>query len=539
MARDFAIALSLANLLFFVVWADLLPGSPAHYFIRFPPPRAAYAAAAVNVLVAATALFAAGRLVRRMRRPLVTRLAEVGFLLLVLTAANGLRLRVPALASPDTIEMIHGAGWYALPLLLVAGAMAAFLRWRHAVLRLAVGLVLVMAPFTVVTFGRAAWTWIRYERAFEHFEGTRATAVLARDEVKEPRVLWLVFDELDAHIAFEARPAGIELPQFDRLGNQSLVATDAHSPADDTLRSMPALIVGKSVIRAYPSGASDLMLHLAGSSRPVPWSRQENIFSRARSAGVSSGVVGTYHPYCRVIGHLLTTCSWHHWPRGVWAAAPATLLAHGLQIASAVPGARRVGLLQPLRTLTGSSWGRARRAQAIVSFQQSLAETIRMATHPGLRLVFAHLPVPHPPYIYERASGELRDSGASSYLDNLALADRALGDIRRAMVDAALWDRTSVLVTADHGYRADLWQAKIPENGEEAKAAAGSGGTHVPFIVKLACQSHAVEYSGRLNTIVAHDLILALLEGEIDNVASALAWLHARSEGTDRTARGA
>lgn len=59
------------------------------------------------------------------------------------------------------------------------------------------------------------------------------------------RIVWLVFDEADQRLAFGERAATLKLPEFDRLRSQSLFATIAYPPANQTLSSMPALINGK------------------------------------------------------------------------------------------------------------------------------------------------------------------------------------------------------------------------------------------------------------------------------------------------------
>ncbi len=78
-----------------------------------------------------------------------------------------------------------------------------------------------------------------------------------------PRVVWIIFDETDYRIAFEQRPGGVQLPAFDRLQAESLFATDAYSPADATLLSMPSLIIGRRVVSADAKNTSDLKLTFA------------------------------------------------------------------------------------------------------------------------------------------------------------------------------------------------------------------------------------------------------------------------------------
>jgi hypothetical protein len=59
--------------------------------------------------------------------------------------------------------------------------------------------------------------------------------------------------------------------------------------------------------------------------------------------------------------------------------------------------------------------------------------------------VLLHLPIPHPNGIYDRHTGQLATAG-SSYIDNLALADRCLAGIRRTLVESGQWDSATVVV---------------------------------------------------------------------------------------------
>lgn len=526
MFRDFAIALSLANLHFFAVWADLLPGAPAHYFMERPPPRVAYSAAASNVVLGATILWVAARFVRRLNHPAASALAQLAFLAVVAMAVNSIRLRIPTMAA-DWTAALGGSGYLfgkAAPYAAL-GALAVSLVWRRTVARLATVVVLIMAPFSLLTLGHAYWTWVRHDVAFTDFGTQQLAQPIVSASAPRTRVLWLVFDELDQRLAFESRPPGVDLPEFDRFSRQSISATNAYPPANNTLRSMPALITGRSVAEASPARPNDLWVHFEGSRSGVLWSGQDNVFSRARVAGVNSGLVGSYHPYCRVIGRALTTCSWQQWRRSAGSAASGTMLNQNLQLLETVPGAKRIGLIQPLRTLLATMYGPIRRDLAIQAYEDSLAELKRIVNRPDLGLILAHLPVPHPPYIYRRSTREFVRSGDSSYFDNLVLADVTLCEIRRTMEDAATWDATSILITADHGYRTKVWRNKIPRDGEEARTVDGVADARVPFILKVAGQTVAATYQTRLNTVAAHDLVLALLHAEITDVAGALQWM--------------
>ena len=115
-----------------------------------------------------------------------------------------------------------------------------------------------------------------------------------------------------------------------------------------------------------------------------------------------------------------------------------------------------------------------------------------------------HLPVPHAPHAYDRKTGTftLGNSPIAGYIDSLALLDRSVGELRRAMENAGVWDSTTVLFTSDHGYR-------------DAEALDGKSDPRIPYILKLASQKEGVEYTQEFNTVLTADLLLGVLRGEI------------------------
>jgi hypothetical protein len=117
-------------------------------------------------------------------------------------------------------------------------------------------------------------------------------------------VVWIIFDETDQRLAFEQRPAGLDLPEFDRLRHESLCATNAYAPGDSTAYSMPALTIGQRVSAVSVKRASDLALTLEDSGKVVLWSKAPSVFSAARELSVNTGLVGWYHPYNRVLASI-------------------------------------------------------------------------------------------------------------------------------------------------------------------------------------------------------------------------------------------
>jgi Sulfatase len=122
--------------------------------------------------------------------------------------------------------------------------------------------------------------------------------------------------------------------------------------------------------------------------------------------------------------------------------------------------------------------------------------------------------VPRPPGIYDRATGRLTTwnfAGDGGYLDNLALADRVIGDLRRGL-ERALDDRTWIVVSSDHWRRA-------------SKRSAGKADHRVPFLVRPPRGAPATHLDAAFNTVATHDLVLAILRGSVRDTRDAGTWL--------------
>jgi len=296
------------------------------------------------------------------------------------------------------------------------------------------------------------------------------------------------------------------MPAFDRLRAESLYGSNARPPGPGTPVSMPGYVIGRLVRFAAARGPSELALTFRDSPDAVPWSSQSSIFSEAREAGFNSAVVGWYHPYCRILNTSLVSCGW-------WEMA----MQHnsmGETFAEQVPNQTRSLFETSLFSIFGQSLCTR---QQIHSYQSIRRKALEVVTDPGLGLILAHFNVPHGPHAYSRARGDftLKNSPINGYLDSLALADRSLSELRAAMESAGVWESTTVLISADDPYR-------------ESEALDGKLDPRIPFLLKMAGHGEAVTYDGAFNTVLTHDLLLAVLKGEVKDPAAVTAWLDRR-----------
>ena len=198
-----------------------------------------------------------------------------------------------------------------------------------------------------------------------------------------------------------------------------------------------------------------------------------------------------------------------------------------LVMQAAIPVIQRVDVVNQIVT-TGE------REKYTVRYRRVLEGALKAAVDPDLDLIFIHSPAPHPPGIYDRVKGDFSLAGRHSYLDNLALVDRTLGELRRAMESAGVWDQTTIIITADHWWRTEMW-SRGPFWTREDAAAAGSGRMdhRIPFVLKLAGQREQLTYTPGFNTVVTHDLVLALLRGDVSTPGSVAGWLDRHRSITD------
>jgi hypothetical protein len=356
--------------------------------------------------------------------------------------------------------------------------------------------------------------------------------MLPDDRSSKGRLIWIIFDEMDQQLAFEARPSRISMPQFDRLRGESFYASEADSPAPETLRSLPSLLCGRKVADIKRS-TSDLQLRFSGTHDWHSWSRYPNLFRRARALGFNTGLSGWHHSYCRVLGGDLSDCAWDG--SGGYTGLEAEELISGRGVlgqalylanwqARSLPGLVRLHLVT--REPEDAA---VRREPHTAQYQFILANALRMLANPEIELLCIHLPVPHAPGIWDVAKQSFTLDNRSNYFDNLALADRALGQIRQCLEKMGAWDDSAILVSADHPLRTKFWRPTVEWDDELQHNALTGTNVHIPFLLKLPNQKGAYVYTREFNTVVTQELLWEILNHRIETPQSTAAWLDTRA----------
>jgi hypothetical protein len=275
--------------------------------------------------------------------------------------------------------------------------------------------------------------------------------------------------------------------------------------------SIPALTIGARVVDVEVGASDELRLKREGAATFERWRPEATVFARVRAMGLRARIAGWAHAYCQVLGPTLDSC----------VAQPSYYVVTGeLERGTVLESAAE-------QLLSLGPWN-TRRLHAH-AYDRVLAEARVAAARADGGLVFVHLPVPHFPAIYSRARGRRtwwNFAEVHGYVDNLVLADRAIASLREAMEQAGVWRDTTVIVSADHGWR-------------DAPSYDGVLDRRVPFLVKLAGAAPAQgrEYRRAFDTVVTQALVLAMLSGEVSSVEALERWLDAHGSeppGRDR-----
>lgn len=111
--------------------------------------------------------------------------------------------------------------------------------------------------------------------------------------------------------------------------------------------------------------------------------------------------------------------------------------------------------------------------ERLASFLRLEARSLTALNSPDADFVVLHLPVPHPPGIYDRHTGRFADKAGQSYVDNLALSDIVLGKLLSILRSSPRWPETTILVNGDHGWRTPGWRSDATWTDEDERASRG------------------------------------------------------------------
>lgn len=479
---DLTISFSLANLMFLEGWSRLT--TDAAMFETRLPTRHDYLGTMAAVLVATLLFLGMATLARRLGPRWLT----------------GVRTLAPlALVPPLVAFFFDTDGYVGAPRgmwAFVAGGLVlgvGALLMRRLLWHIFRTLLRIAAPIAILMFGLGAAGLVK---APWQPVVPPVPPPLERVASNE-RVLWIVFDEFDLRVLLEGERLGVRTPNLERLRGESLWAEQAFPPGQDTGFSLPRFLTGEGNVEFGIDGTELMRPGENEDSVSVPWADASLVFHQLRVAGYPARLVGTGVPYCRMFAPYLDECAWESAYMGTWTRQrPPTLGAAFLAAFEAlVPGnARRLHL---------------------EAFLALIDETCRMASDDTPGLLFVHFLMPHLPAVFDGDAevATRSDLSRSGYLGNVVLADRGLGEIRRAMEESGAWDQTTVIVSSDHSWR------------DQAAVLGGRRDNRIPFLFKPAGGGDPLTLGTPFNTLVTKDLVFAVLQGDVVTSEDAASWI--------------
>ena len=416
MGRDFAIALSLANLCLMKVWTSVYftYSMDSQYHSQLSPNMIYYFAAILNVIILTVLFWVAMMLVRRSKKPTMIKVAKVAFILILTIPIYNVLSNVS-----KTLSIV-----FVIILLILSLRMLTY--FRSSITSFLIKGVLILFPFFLLNLLQPVLTFSKID--LSDFTDKPPAEAITEKEKDSKRILWIIFDEMDQRLTFEDRSNNIKLPGFDLFRSQALYANNAYPPAGETDLSLPSLITGKIFSKYKAVRPNDIMLTLSEDNQVAEWSTMPNIFSQANKMGINTALIGWYHPYGRAIGSSLTSCIWR--PSEIYR-----------QVTVFEAMAQQVEIFINYSPLTedfhilfkqfydSDEWEQKERIQ---TYEELFFVSKRAVVNPDLGLILLHLPVPHPPGFYDSFKNDYSING-SGYVDNLVLADCMFSELRSSM----------------------------------------------------------------------------------------------------------
>lgn len=319
---------------------------------------------------------------------------------------------------------------------------------------------------------------------------------VAAQPVPHRRVVWLLFDEMSYDQLFDHRWPGLEMPNFDRLRAESVNFSEAQPDGFYTAIVVPSILLGQPVSDVRSSTAGYLYLRSSARDRWRRFDPSATLFADAKNLGWTTGRVAWSLPECRLMPEQLDYCWMQLFPYGDHLSQQNSTLQNVVAPVRAV-FARLTG--HPTRDTPSA----AESINSIVGAAQSLA------ADENIDFVLIHLPVPHPRGTYHRATGQISFGG--SYIDNLALSDKILGELEATLAKTSSASMTTLIVSSDHSWRVPIWRNKSGWTREDEVASQGKFEPRPVLMVHFPGEKAAVTITQPFPILKEHDLIEGLL----------------------------
>jgi len=499
MLKKLCQCVGLASLILVVNYGDLLGGgADVRMHTPLPVARICYAQIA-DILIVALVLLVLFILVVR------TRFYPWLRLVFAIVIPPYLIQRTQSFFPFDLIEglvTILAVAWAGVLLLLLLR----FGKWYRRLMRVGSAVAASLVIFAIASIGQLLWV-ARWKPAPNQIAAAWATTPQAPRQ--HPLLVWIIFDELSYDQVFEHRARDLQMPNFDILRSQSTVFTNTQPAGYHTVKIIPSLLTGKIVDGIRYNFHNRLWVHHESRSGWQPIDGAQTVFGDAEKAGWRTAAVGWYNPYCSLYGDAIQNCFWtnHDMFDG--------LMTQRARLAT--------NIYTPLKQVVREMKSPARADRDLCTFdvrQRYQTETdlqlhaLQLLHTDQADFVFLHFAIPHSPNIWSRIHDDYTQYCDSSYLDNLALTDRVLGQVLDTLKASPRWNSTTLIVEGDHSWRIDAWNWLPAWTQEDDAASRGVFDTRPALLVHQAGQTQSQSIGSAWPLIQIHGVVEQVLGGQ-------------------------
>lgn len=346
-----------------------------------------------------------------------------------------------------------------------------------------------------------------------HASNETTAPLPAMHNSSDRRIVWILFDELSYDQTFDHRASDIRLPNFDRLRTESVSFSTLKPTGFYTQLVIPSLFLGHRIGQIRSTVHGDLWYKDEPQNHWLAYDPNATLFGLAQRNGWSTGVDGTFIPYCRLFSSVLDVCPWAFSPvlpmENDGASEEKSVLAN----AAVLPHTLLVKITN--RPISANIH--------ILAYRNVMESAPSLIGNEKVRFVFLHFPIPHPPGRYDRQRHVLRMGG--TYLDNLVLADDTLGLLLQYIDATSSSNRTTVIISSDHSWRIPLWRHSEFWSAEEERASGGRFDDRPVLLIHFPGQNSGNDVNTSLPELLEHDIIADMLRGKLNNSQDLAAFL--------------
>lgn len=491
--------IGLSSLIFVLNYNDLLSGGEsARMHVPYPLRNICFAHI-TDILILGLLLFGIRELIRRTRFYPWARLVVMIFAPPYLIERT--RLLIP-FAITDGMIVLAGVFWAGLLLLIVLN----FPGLYRQIIRVGDAIGIFFAAFGLLSIVQLLWI-VPWKPGLQEIRA--AWSETPQPPRVHPKIVWIVFDELSYDQLFEHRAHDLTLPSFDRLRAESNLYNDVQPAGYKTVKVLPSLLTGRLIDDVQYRFSNKQFVHYADTGRWAQLNGAETIFRDAGRAGWRTAVVGWYNPYCTVYRDALDSCYWtYEDPLGIDTAQGANFLGNAGRPLQEIA----TQLYSPgLEIKQTCDFGVIQRVKSYKEIDQHTNDLLQSDQ---ADFIFLHLPVPHPPAVWDRLNDSFASKCGNSYVDSLALADRTLGEILAILQRSPRWKDTTVVVQGDHSWRIKLWDGMAGWTNEDDQASNGEFDPRPALLIHSAGQTKAETDGRALSLLFVHDALENILHGE-------------------------